>query len=701
MKRWMKILSAVAVIVVGLVVAGVAVLANMDFNQYKGLIAEKVQEATGRELQINGDLKLAISLVPAVEVNDVKFANAEWGSQPQMATIQHFEAQVSLLPLLSQQVVINKLVLENVELLAETDAQGQANWEFATAAEKPAQPAPESGEPAAIPAIEEVLLRNVRLTYRDGATGETQRVNIESLSATTPAPGDRVEVKLLAQLNDEELEVTGELGSIQQMAVPDEVFPANVKLTGLGATVAFDGELGMPGGKPAIVGKLAVNGNSLRDTFARAATLAPALKGTEVPDPGKYDLSAQVDMRNDTAKLTGLSARLGDSDLKGDLTAALGGKTPNIEAKLSSDQVDLTQLLPKTEEAPEEKGDKDRVFPDEPLPLEGLKAADATLDYQAGKIVAPGLTVTEVALNMVLKGGRLDVKKLEASSYDGKLAANALVDASQATPAVNLAAKLDGLDFGKLLKDQEMTEMASGTVNGEVDVKGSGTSVRRIMAGLGGHTRFVVPSGKLDSNILNIATADVASALPFLGKSTDDKAIRCAVADFRIKDGLAAVKALVFETGSISAVGVGDINLKDETLNLAIDPSTKKQSLASMALTPVKVGGTLANPSVSPDPAALAGTVAGTAARVGGAVATMGLSLLAERVVNEAKDKVVDTTDYCAQALAGKQVVPGGGGGGDTSSSSGSGSGDGGQQQGGGGNPVEELGKGLKGLFGN
>src|SRR3546814_8512885 len=88
------VLKIAALLVVALVVAGVVVVQNMDFNQYKGLIATKVKEATGRDLAINGDLKLDIlTLSPSLVVNDVRFAKAEWGSRPDMAAVARFEAE--------------------------------------------------------------------------------------------------------------------------------------------------------------------------------------------------------------------------------------------------------------------------------------------------------------------------------------------------------------------------------------------------------------------------------------------------------------------------------------------------------------------------------------------------------------------------------------------------------------------------------
>src|SRR3546814_7559522 len=93
------VLKIAALLVLALVVAGVVVVQNMDFNQYKGLIAAKVKETTARDLAFNGDLKLDILRPsPSLVVSDVRFANSESGSRPGMAVAARCEAEVALLP---------------------------------------------------------------------------------------------------------------------------------------------------------------------------------------------------------------------------------------------------------------------------------------------------------------------------------------------------------------------------------------------------------------------------------------------------------------------------------------------------------------------------------------------------------------------------------------------------------------------------
>src|SRR5215813_13534205 len=86
-------LGAVVVVVIG---GAVVAIETIDFNQYRALIADQVKQRTGREVKIAGDLKVGISLTPTVAVDDVSFANASWGSRPEMVTVKRFEAQLEL-----------------------------------------------------------------------------------------------------------------------------------------------------------------------------------------------------------------------------------------------------------------------------------------------------------------------------------------------------------------------------------------------------------------------------------------------------------------------------------------------------------------------------------------------------------------------------------------------------------------------------
>ena len=146
-------------------------------------------------------------------------------------------------------------------------------------------------------------------------------------------------------------------------------------------------------------------------------------------------------------------------------------------------------------------------------------------------------------------------------------------------------------------------------------------------------------------------------------------------------------------------------NLADETLKMRVEPRAKKPNIASAAMVPVNIKGTFAKPDWEIDMAAAAGNVAGGAARIGAAVATGGVSLLLEKLTDTAKESagLVDKTDYCTPALAGKKVEPGKmteAKSTSEKSSSGSGGSEPAKKEES-SNPVEGISKGIKSLFGN
>lgn len=234
----MKALKWIVIGLVGLIVlavGGVAVfLSTLDVNKYKPQIVEAAKNATGRELKLNGDIKLGLGFTPSFSVADVSFANASWGSRPEMVKVGRFEVQVALIPLLSQQVDVKKLVLLDADLLIETDRQGRGNWEFAPAQPAAAQgqqrPAQQQQAPAAqaaggampLPVVREVEIRNLRFTYKDGKTNETnaailEKVLLNAESASSPLKLDIAGGATAPVVGDVKFALAGTVGSIERM----------------------------------------------------------------------------------------------------------------------------------------------------------------------------------------------------------------------------------------------------------------------------------------------------------------------------------------------------------------------------------------------------------------------------------------------------------------------------------------------------
>lgn len=616
------ILIAIVVLVVAVVVAGVAIILSTDFNQYRPLVAEQVKKATGRDLNLAGDIEVAVSLVPTVAVNDVSFANASWGSRPEMATVERLEVEMDLLPLLSGEIRVKRVVLVGADILLETDRQGTPNWAFSTpgapAAEaEPAEEAPtESGGGAPLPTVHAVSIENARVTYRDGASGAAHTLALTSFSASATDASSPVAITFEGSLNDNPVRLQGSVGAIQ-LLLDDQPFPVDLSGEGGGATFAVKGEVAKPKSGQGIALELSAQGNSLADMSA--------LAGAPLPPLGPYSVSGRLSDIPGGYQIESLQARLGGSDLSGTASVALGGARPKLTAGLTSARLDLEDLgvEPQPEsggtEAPAGAGGgggDGRVFPADPLPLDGLKAVDATVKFTGQQVIKAPVTLENVTADLVLDNGKLTLNRFDTGIAGGTLQASGVVDASQPKPALRAKLLSHQVEAGALLHTLDLSEVLSGgKVDMDVDVTGSGASVREIMAGLNGSLNVEMGPGRINNRFAEIILADLVKLLTFSG-SGDSSNLNCMVARFDVKDGLATSRGLVLDTNGATIVGEGRIRLDNEQLDMRMDPGAKQTNLVNLAI-PVIIRGTLASPSVVPDPAALAQGVAG--AVVGGA----------------------------------------------------------------------------------
>ncbi|MBL4721483.1 MAG: AsmA family protein [Alphaproteobacteria bacterium] len=615
------ILKGLVVVFVALVVGVAVYLMSLDFNDYKPEIIAQVKIHTGRDLVIDGDLELEISLTPAIAVSGVKFSNAAWGSRPQMASVERFEARVALLPLISGTVEIQKIVLRGLDLLIETDSKGRANYLFET--DKPSSGASKLTEnfesdsaDAQLPIIHHVAIENAKITYKDGVSGQTHVIDVESLSVQGTGANDPIEIALAAAYNGSPLQAAATLGAPAAFLNPTQPWPLTLSLKAGGADIAVKGTIGQPTTGKNLNLALNISGDQLGDLSKLANAAIPAL--------GAYKISATVtgDPKN-SISLSNLAIKIGSSDIGGAVTAVLSGARPRISGTLKSERLDVADFSPaespaKASEsasgsksavtAPSAKSD--RLFPKDPLPLDGLKAVDADIGLTITKLLA-GIAIDDVQVKLGLQNGDLKISTLKAIIANGVVDGNIRLNAAKATPALTVKVGVKGFDAGKMLADLAVTDLLEGAFNAEIDVRGAGDSVASILAGMNGHTAIVMESGKMKSDALDTFIGGPTKFLTELvtGERKEYTVINCAISRIDIKNGLATHKALLFDTDFATISGSGSINLATEALDMKIDPQPKSATIN--AAVPVLIGGTLANPSYSVDKLAAAQKIGG------------------------------------------------------------------------------------------
>ncbi|MBI9074601.1 MAG: AsmA family protein [Desulfatibacillum sp.] len=611
-------LGILAVLVVICLGAVAYVLSTMDFNTFKPEIEKAVLDATGRKLTMAGDVKLKIGFSPALSVENVSFANAEWGSRPNLASIKRLDVQVAFFPLFSGDVQIKRLILLEPDILLETNKKGVSNVAFETGKQesksaRDKKTKPESEKSGAMPEIQvdKLVLKDAQITYKDGKTGASHQLALANVEAGLDKK-EGLKFSVQGTYNDQPFQVEGDSGQIAQALNPNEPWPFQIEAQAGGATVSLEGSVKDLAGGTGLELLFSVFGKNLTDLNT--------LAGAELPDIGKYSLSGKImDTGPKAFHISDLKGELGESDLSGAASLDINGKRPFVNLSLASKTLDLRPFLPnksvpiekgqpKAETEPKQKSE--RVLPDDPLPTDLFFLADCKADIRAETIQLQGYALTNLLVDLILKNGVLDVPTLKATGGEGTLDLALKAAALGKNMDLEGKATLDQLNLGGLLGFMGITEAFKGDLDLGLDFKGKGATVREIMAGLDGFLSLSVKDGKLLNKYLDLLGGDLTSGVMRMinpaAEKKDYTKVNCLIARLNVENGLTDTKVMVMDTEYMSIIGQGTIDFKTEKLNMSLDPMPKKGMLSGVNLSfslselaqPFALGGTLAAPKL-------------------------------------------------------------------------------------------------------
>ena len=149
-------------------------------DSLRARLTTTVHDATGRDLKIAGAIRFR--LLPSINITaeGVTFANAPWGSVPEMAKIKSIEIDLRLLPLLGGRFEVAHLILTEPEIDLELGKDGRGNWAF----DPPPKPtiatttaSAETRRPAPTIALDDVRLETGRLAFRDHRANSVQTLD--------------------------------------------------------------------------------------------------------------------------------------------------------------------------------------------------------------------------------------------------------------------------------------------------------------------------------------------------------------------------------------------------------------------------------------------------------------------------------------------------------------------------------------------
>lgn len=556
---------------------------------------------------------------------------------------------------------IHDLSAQKLDVDVERLADGRASWQFGTKTEKPDTGA----KPAAVPTFDRLEVADGTVSYDDklidakfdgkyslidgstvleksgsatdgapvaevgGASAPTTTTKASATagsdtnggasasteaSASAPPPGLRFSAKgtyknqpMRIDLHtDGVLSLIGSEGT--RVALP---LTLNARIGG--AQMKFDGTATDIAKMTALRGHFSVEGSSL------AAAGAP-LKVT-LPTTGPFRLEGQIAKDGQVWNTVVEKATIGSSHLRAALTYDARSATPVLSGTLSGTKLALADLgptiggSPKPADAePKKKTPGTKVIPDREFNLPLLRAMNANVlfdidDFDLGTSVLEPLK--PLRTHLILSGGVLRLEGIDARTADGRVSGMVQLDGSKSQARWITNLRWNDVQLDKWLNQKRAANKPpylSGKLDGQVRLEGEGNSTAAILGSLRGGLRTQIFDGTISHLAVEAAGLDIAQGLGEFVKGDDPLPIRCSIVDLSADKGVLMPKVMVIDTSDSTLFVNGSVSLASEKLDLRVVTAPNDFTVASLR-SPLLVGGTFGDPSVSLEKGPLAAKI--------------------------------------------------------------------------------------------
>jgi len=653
----------IALILVGilLIILIVVVLLPflIDLNRYQDRYRPVIEDALNRKVELK-DIRLTI--VPRLGARLAGFTVMDdpGFSRQAFASLESLDIGVRLLPLLKGRLEVEEIVLTKPVITVIKNKHGVVN--VATLGKgapapsgAPSPPGPPEGplRVLAILAVDEVSIKDGRMTYRD-----------EGKAAVTEYAVDDLDVAIRSLT----------LGQMARLHIAATIQPYHLPLTIEGAAGPLSETLDLDTIDMRVgLGKMEarITGRAVGNDVALAIA-APSIKTADIPV--SLPLTKPIEIRNFKADVElhrptdaqpaadpavksvtfAVASEESVIEVAGSLTEGKGRVTATSPLVRSED-LPVALPLSKPIEFRDVRVEAEAVYPSGgPLMKtmtvktlrsdvglgssvvhvngrmadgEGTVTATApvlrTADLPAALPLRKSVEAKDVKLVGSFNDGQAVLESMSLTIFGGRLTSRARVALASDAPPFDGALSMQGIQLGPLSEALSDTVAVSGTATSELIVKGRGFSQPQMRSALTGAGAVAVKDGKLEGvNVLQEAvrllqaagvTMDPANATVFSSLT----------GTFAIRSGIVAVERLALESHDVQGTAKGTVgfdhavNLK-ATLSLseAISKQVKRNAPAVNLMTagdritvPLIVTGTIEKPSYGLDTKAVAGAV--------------------------------------------------------------------------------------------
>jgi hypothetical protein len=370
-----------------------------------------VKEATGRELVIDGPMRLRMLPTPRVSAQRVHFANAPGAEGAQMLDVRWIGASPSWWALLRGDVEIGQLTLYQPTIVLETDADGVPNWQFKPGAgASQAEGAPAEGFHLA---IGELRIVQGTLSYTNPQTRQT--IKAEQVDATAQVRSLEGPLTISGKATVNGVPLSLDVGMSERKADGHDLAFALQVLSG---KLDFKGRISALDASAELKGQLAVTTGVLTDFIAAIVRAGGQASPTfDASVVGRFAFDGGIELTPTRVAITDFKMTMGAETASGTL-AFEQSATPSLKGQVSLPKIDLEKWLallaspgafqpaPPAGKAP---------APTKPASLSPFPVAmDVSLALDVAEVVYRKGTVRDLAVAVEIHKGVITVPQLRA-----------------------------------------------------------------------------------------------------------------------------------------------------------------------------------------------------------------------------------------------------------------------------------------------
>lgn len=657
-----KLLKISGIFLGGLVllvlIAAIALPLLIDINDFKPEIETAAEEATARELTIEGELSLSIFPWLGVEIGRTTMGQPDTFEGDAFASVEEVRVGVRLLPLLRKEVEVDRIEVIAPHIRLVRKADGSTNWEDlgeksgdeVNGSEADAQT--EAGESELPPIniagfdltdgtvefIDQGTEQVVRITAFNLGTGRislpvetglevSAKIDVSQAGELVVATPFKLSANILADPDNQQFGLR-EAHVVAELATPATDRPVPVDIDIASADADMEAGTASISGLAAAIHSLLLRADAsitgLDDQVNAAGTFAldefvPRQLmnelGIKLPETADENVLGSASLAG-TFSATPAQAGLHDIDLRFDDSQLTGEvNITDIESQamrfdLALDDIDADRYLPPAaEDVEDDKDGSAGDIDDIEIPVDALRGHDVVGNITVGSLKAANFRASNIELGVDARNDAVRLHPLKASFYAGGYQGDIRVDASKKVPRYSFNEHLETVQLAPMLLDLFDTTYISGQARMDIDGSASGRTVGDIRRSLGGSFDARVLDGTLEGFNLWESIRKAYATIKGQPYEAQDPEARTKFTELlargTIDKGIVNNELLDMRLPFLRANGKGDINIVDETLDYRVDAKIVSsaeleggmEDLGGLTI-PVRLSGPLADPKI-------------------------------------------------------------------------------------------------------